>query len=271
MPSSFPAPRMPMANGGRSSTHLSPSMTRRSLPTTMGPTTRLIPCVRLIRVTRVSSPSRAKRRATSWLRCTQLTRSYDDDPYTDTFWGILTGFDAENALAIAQHDEPLVVRKVAGGTEVALEMCSEGKWFCELVAGKSVTKSEDGESEQTIGEADSTAAIVEALNSYQPDLFVTSGHATERDWQIGFRYRNGYFKSKAGQMTGLDTAGNKIAVDSTNPKVYLPIGNCLMGHIDGPDAMALAWMNDAGVKQMIGYTRADLVWLWRLGLPRLLR
>lgn len=27
-----------------------------------------------------------------------------------------------------------------------------------------------------------------------------------------------------------------------------------MGHIDGPDAMALAWMNDVGVRQMIGYT-----------------
>jgi zinc protease len=27
-----------------------------------------------------------------------------------------------------------------------------------------------------------------------------------------------------------------------------------MGNINGPDAMALAWMNDVGVKQMIGYT-----------------
>ena len=27
-----------------------------------------------------------------------------------------------------------------------------------------------------------------------------------------------------------------------------------MGHIDGPDAMALAWLNDVGVHQMIGYT-----------------
>ncbi len=27
-----------------------------------------------------------------------------------------------------------------------------------------------------------------------------------------------------------------------------------MGHIDGPDAMALAFMNSAGVRQMMGYT-----------------
>jgi hypothetical protein len=37
----------------------------------------------------------------------QLTRKLDDDPYTDTFWGILTGYDADNALAIASHSRSL--------------------------------------------------------------------------------------------------------------------------------------------------------------------
>jgi zinc protease len=92
------------------------------------------------------------------------------------------------------------------------------------------------------------------LTEYKADLFVTSGHATERNWQIGFRYRNGEFQSKAGELFGVDTKRNKIPIVSANPKVYLPIGNCLMGHIDGPDAMALAFMNSAGVRQMMGYT-----------------
>ena len=83
---------------------------------------------------------------------------------------------------------------------------------------------------------------------------MTSGHATERNWQIGFRYKNGYFKSKAGEIFGENVKKQRFAINSPNPKVYLPIGNCLMGHIDGPDAMALAWMNDAGVHQMLGYT-----------------
>ena len=184
----------------------------------------------------------------------QLTRQLDDDPYTDTLWGILTGYDAANALAIAKYNKPLVVRKVASGTEVALEMCEEGLWYDELVKHKFVRKEKGKEAEVLEGPADTTAALVETLNEYQPDLFVTSGHATERNWQIGFRYRNGYFKSAAGQMFGEDTQKRRMNVDSQNPKVYLPIGNCLMGHIDGPDAMALAWMNDVGVKQMIGYT-----------------
>ena len=40
----------------------------------------------------------------------QLTRNFDDDPYTDTLWGILTGFDANDALRIAKHAAPLTVR-----------------------------------------------------------------------------------------------------------------------------------------------------------------
>jgi hypothetical protein len=184
----------------------------------------------------------------------RLVTKFDDDPYADTFWGILTGYDAANALRIARQAKPLIVRKVASGTEVALEMCIEGLWYCELVQSKLVRKVAGGEPAREKGPPDTTQALVAVLNDYKPDLFVTSGHATGRDWQIGYRYRNGAFRSKAGQLTGHDTAGKTYPVKSPNPKVYLPIGNCLMGYIDGPDAMALAWMNSAGVCQMIGYT-----------------
>ena len=70
---------------------------------------------------------------------------------------------------------------------------------------------------------------------------------------LGFRYRNGFWKCRAGQLFGEDTHGARFDVQSTNPKVFLPVGNCLMGHIDGPDAMALAYMKSAAVRQMAGY------------------
>ncbi|MHC4181160.1 MAG: hypothetical protein ACYSWU_26990, partial [Planctomycetota bacterium] len=184
----------------------------------------------------------------------RLTRRLDEDPYTDTRWGILTGYDAANALAIAQHTDPLLVRKVASGTEIALECCEEGLWYDELVKNKMVRKQPGGKIEQLQGPDDTTAALVDTLNKYQADLFVTSGHATERDWQIGYRYRNGQFRCANGRLYGLDTQGRRHPIDSPNPKVYMPIGNCLMGHINDRDAMALAWMNSAGVKQMLGYT-----------------
>ncbi|MEZ6066845.1 MAG: hypothetical protein R3B90_14330 [Planctomycetaceae bacterium] len=184
----------------------------------------------------------------------RLTRRFDDDSYTDCLWGIVTGYDAANALMIARDREPLVVHKVASGTEVALDRCEEGVWYCELQQGRMVRKRSGGEAVQERGPDDTTVALVKSLNDERADLFITSGHATERDWQIGFRYRNGSFICRDGRIIGRDTRGVETVVDSTNPKVYLPIGNCLMGHIDSRDAMAAAFMNSAGVRQMIGYT-----------------
>ena len=184
----------------------------------------------------------------------RLTRRLDDDPYTDALWGILTGYDAANALRIARHKEPLVIHRVAAGTEIELSACEEGVWYCELNQGKMVRKQLHGKPEQFKAPADTTKVLVDTLNVFKAQLFVTSGHATERDWQIGYRYRNGQFRSQAGRLFGLDTEGHRYPISSDNPKVYLPVGNCLIGHIDGPDAMALAWMNSVGVYQMAGYT-----------------
>jgi len=184
----------------------------------------------------------------------RLTRRFDDDPYTDCFWGILTGYDAANALAIARHDQPLTIRKVAAGTEIAMDMVDQGIWYCELEKHRMVVKQPGEAPVQQRGPADTTHALADTLSEYEADLFITSGHATERDWQIGYAYENGYFKSKAGQLYGQTADKQRFEIRSTNPKVYLPIGNCLMGHVDSTDAMALAWMHTANVKQMIGYT-----------------
>ena len=200
----------------------------------------------------VAQPAEATRKLVAEVH--RLTRRFDDDPYTDCFWGILTGYDATNALRIAQLREPLTVRKVASGTELAMDMVEEGVWFCELKQGKMVKKEPGQAAVEQKGPDDTTKALVDTLNDYHADLFVTSGHATERDWMIGFRYRNGLFKHEGGQLYGFDTQGRKFPIRSPNPKVYLPVGNCLMGHIDRPDCMALAWMNSAGVYQMLGYT-----------------
>jgi zinc protease len=187
-------------------------------------------------------------------RVHRLTRQLDDDPYADCIWGILTGYNAASALRIAQCRKPLTVHKVASGTEVALEMCEEGQWYDELVKNKHVQKEKGGEARELKGPDDTTEAMVKTLTEYQADLFVASGHATERDWMLGYRYQNGFFRCENGVLYGLDTKKQKFPVQSPNPKVYMPVGNCLMGHVDGTNAMALAWMNSAGVNQMIGYT-----------------
>ena len=184
----------------------------------------------------------------------QLTRHLDDDPYTDCLWAILTGYDAANALNIAQHREPLTVRKAAAGTAIALEMLDEGICFDELKKGYAVKKSKGANAQPIDVPGDTTVEIVKTVNEGDIDLFVTSGHATTRDWQIGFAYRNGQFRCADGALYGLDTAEEIHPISSPRPKIYMPVGNCLMGNIDGSDAMALAFMNSGGVKQMLGYT-----------------
>lgn len=200
----------------------------------------------------VATPEEASREFVSKVH--SLTRTLDADPYGDTIWGILTGFDAANALRIARHSEPLSVHNVASGTEFAMEMVDRGIWFSELEAGLYVEKESGDKPRRQSGPADSTAAIAGCLNEQRTDLFITSGHATERDWMLGFRYNNGFFKCRPGQLFAIDTQKQTTDIVSSNPKIYMPIGNCLMGHIDSRDAMALAWMNSAGVMQMLGYT-----------------
>lgn len=200
----------------------------------------------------VARPEEAGRRFVADIH--KLTRQLDDDPYGDVLWGILTGFDAANALAIATTTEPLVVKRVTSGTELAMDRVPEGVWYSELRKNHIVRKEPGGEAREERGPDDTTAALAARLNDGLTDLFVTSGHATERDWQIGFRYKNGQFRSAAGRLRGVDTAGTTIPIESPNPKIWLPIGNCLAGHIDGPDALALAFLNAGGVRQMIGYT-----------------
>ena len=183
-----------------------------------------------------------------------LTRQIEDTPYTAALWGIITGYDASAALRIVRQKEPLVIHRAAASTEIELPLCEEGLWYCELNQGKMVRKLPGGKPEREKAPGDTTEALVDVLNDYHPQLWVTSGHASERDWMLGYTYRNGFFRCKDGQLYGLDTHQHRFDVHSDNAKVFLPVGNCLMGHIDGRDAMALAYMNSAGVRQMIGYT-----------------
>ena len=183
----------------------------------------------------------------------RLTRRLDDDPYTGVIWGILTGYDAADALRIAARSEPLVIRRAAAGTGIPLELFDEGVWYSEGEKGVYEQKGASGKIERKTGPADSTRELVDALNNFHPDLFFTSGHATEHDWQLGYSYRNGQFRCRDGVLRGIDLDRHAIAIDSPNPKVYLPLGNCLMGHIADRQSMALAFMHSGGVHQMCGY------------------
>lgn len=193
----------------------------------------------------------------------RLTRKLDDDPYTDVVWGIVTGYTAGDAMRIASTSKPLVLRKGAAGTGLDLNLFEEGRWYNEGVAGEYWEKLPGGRGEKKSGPADSTKALVDTLNEFQPDFFMTSGHATERDWQAGYSYRNGQFRCRDGKLFGMDLQKKEHPIASPNPKVFLGAGNCLIGHIPDKQCMALAWLGSGGATQFVGYTVAT--WYGAMG------
>jgi zinc protease len=104
------------------------------------------------------------------------------------------------------------------------------------------------------GPADATQAIVEALNADNVDMIWTSGHATEKDWHLGYSFRSGAIVSEGGNLAGVSLGGERFPVQSKNPKIYYAPGNCLIGNIaDSKNSMCLSWLR-AGAVQFIGYT-----------------
>jgi zinc protease len=185
----------------------------------------------------------------------RLARGLDDDPYPDCRWGIVTGRDAAVAMKVVDEEHPLLVRNVGASTSLASGCVERGRWFSEFTAGEQWIWNPGEGVHKVKGETDSTASIIGFLNEEKPDAFITSVQATEHDWQPGYKYRNGTFGHRDGALLGRALDGSEHVVDSPNTKVYLAVGNCLIGNIPATDdCMALAWIGSAGVRQMIGYT-----------------
>ena len=186
----------------------------------------------------------------------RLTRQLDDDPYGDVLWGIITGYEAGDALRMARLREPLVIRRGATSMGPGLLDRLDGGF------ASNEAKVSDFWSKQTghttvVHKAvspDAARSLAEAFNSRQPEVFYTSGHATEHDWQIAYNIPGGAFRCDHGNLFAVSTDGSRTPIVSPNTKVYLPVGNCLIGHIDRRDCMATAWLHSGGIGQMIGYT-----------------
>lgn len=192
-----------------------------------------------------------------------LTRRIDPtNAYTDTVWGILTGGCEDDVLFSICQKSPLVVRRVMGGTVVNLSKCESGLWYSEGEQSV-VFKKRRGCSDVLKEECppDATEELAMELCKSRSiehdegvDMMVTSGHATESDWNIGYSFKSGQFVPRNGLLYGLTLDNRFIPIaNNGSPKIYSAAGNCLMGHIDGDNCMALAWMHSAGIVQMTGY------------------
>ena len=178
-----------------------------------------------------------------------LCRALDGDPYVDTFWGIVTGYDVASAEALAKAG-PIAIER-------ALDCAG-----CDLTAFKQAWRySEDHRGTMNLWQrgvtdkvqdvpcdTDNTQGVLERLQKDRVQFMTTSGHATQHDWQMGYCGPNMALVHKDGRLVARDTKKADHPAGSTEPKVYFGTGNCLIGDIDKPDCMALAWIKDGAAR-----------------------
>jgi zinc protease len=183
-----------------------------------------------------------------------FSRLIDDDPYADTFWGLITGYDADAAGLVAGATDFEIERAMdCSGTD--LKSFNEAWRYSEDHRGTmKYWKRGMADEEASTCDTDNTQGVLARLQKDKIQFLATSGHATEHDWQMGYCGPNMQMRHKHGALYAVDTKEQVWSATSTEPKVYLANGNCLIGHIDQVDCMALAWMRDGGVRQMMGYT-----------------
>jgi len=207
-------------------------------------------------------------------QCHRLMRTLDNDPYIDAMWSIITGINAEYAIKSIDNDsivQPFIIQRAINFTEIdqnLFQSCftfsdvKQGCWFgkqCGLDDGSGEEKDAGDEYPKAPAEI-----FINKLNEIEPDLFVTSGHGTEQSVELP--WSSGKLQVEECGLVPLDENSEPVAPVielSENPKIFLPIGNCLVGHCTGPQCMVTTFLGRMGVRQMCGYTVPT--WFGRAG------
>lgn len=210
----------------------------------------------------------------------RMSREVDEDIYADYLWGVITGYDAEAALRMVRDArEPLVIRSAVS----TLREVGSGKWFDSFAyvddrnAGICGEKKPGADSvshyrtERLLedGRPDLLRSFCDFYAAYDPDLITTASHATERNLEMPFSVGN--LRARDGALYADFPEGPEALKESGKRRVFLPIGNCLIGNVNNTrESMAIAWMNSAHASAMAGLRRADVVRAQRMGRTEIL-
>ena len=188
----------------------------------------------------------------------RLSRRLDKDIYADYLWGIITGFSADDAMRLVDRSrEPFLIRTALNTTS---EM-SDGKYFTRFAFMNDGSNGPGwwGEKNETLKETQNYQTSkwnilgkwVEKYKELDPDLLVTSSHATEHNLEMPFSVGN--LKANAGQLYA-DFMTREYLNGTSHPRVYFAAGNCLIGNIDNdPNSMAVGWLSGMNATSMVGY------------------
>lgn len=187
----------------------------------------------------------------------QFNRTLGSAPYGKAILGIVTGLTAKDALKIAKNKQKLEINYGLGGMLGFIDSLPTGIAYCEWYDKRKNWQAKAPGC--TIGNFkdapdDHLPDMVELLNSNKIDGIWTSGHATSGGWLAYYPDGPSGISAEDGKLTGY-VKEEVYPIKSTNPKIYLGIGNCLTACIENKEnAYSLAWMHSGGVFQFFGYT-----------------
>ncbi len=191
----------------------------------------------------------------------KFCRTLDDDPYVDAIWGILTGYDENHALELADA-EPIVVKQAFTKTLGAwLNWVPEGEYVTEWTRDRGELGEKKPGHEFTIksggpkSDEEDLKYVHKLLSSDSFDLIIGSGHGGHHNWLLMYPSGNGYLTASDGRLT-MTAPGVELPLAVSRPKIYWAVGNCLTGVVNTQgnsfrNSYALAWMKN-GAKQYIG-------------------
>lgn len=211
----------------------------------------------------VATPSEAGRDLLR--KAADTIRRLDNDPYEDAIWAVMTGYTADDAMRMVNSENMTITKALSGVGHGWLEWFDSGLAFNECEQNGKTVRESGQPLTKVHGPDDTTEEIVQALNSNQYQIMSSSGHATERNWAMGYAYQNGYIVCHKGDLYGISSAKQQYKISTTNPKIYFSPGNCLIGHIPDENCMALAWMHN-GVNQFFGHIvpQGRQCWAWSI-------
>ena len=218
----------------------------------------------------VMKPEEVKSDTIRELRAMMCT--IDEDPFDDAIWGIVTGPTAADAMRVAECREPREVTSVLATTGVDRN----------LVDGP-VTVISDAAPPDAV---DTSCIFAEAWDRDDPDLLVTSSHASERNLEMPFSRGNivavsnrffavanltmiDYSTGQAKENVSMNDFAMRPLAEPRREKVWVAAGNCLIANHkpDGCD-MIMTALGFGKVNQFVGYIKTtwfgDIGWnTWR--------
>lgn len=196
-----------------------------------------------------------------------IIRSIDSDPYDDAIWGIISGPTAADAKRIASSNEPKRIVNVVANTGVDASYCS----------GEAVGMNDHFKD----GESDTSEVFAGAWDRLDPELIVTSSHASQGNLEMPFSrgnivpladgfatcpdlklidYRTGQYRADAPKTE----TGRKLKAPK-NEKVWIAAGNCLIAD-NLPrfkNTMIMTALGFGKVNQFMGYVKTT--WFGEIG------